>query len=699
MPFWGIFLLTCAFLFSSEPYPSFLKEKSFPPPPPPYHEEILLELNHPTYTKGVVATDEGGVIYEPGLWIQAQHIRYFPSKEVGEHKIQAWGDLLFQYKDRVYIGEELEYHFSTKKGWVIQGKTYVNPFYLGGKTIHLLSDGSCHIEEGFLTTSENKNAIWHLQAKKVEVVPGQLLTASHLRLHGWLLPIWLPSFRLNLKAWQKDPLFRYMVTWDKGVGPRFSLRTQLFSWQNLILYFRGEYRLRKGFGGAIEAEYTSEDKRVYFAKKSYLASDIIPTDPIKKRRYRLQGEGHWKNGSATTQAHLTWDKYSDLLMPGDFKSTDFEINTAKKTEFILYHQRNHWLASLQALPKVNHFDSLKEKLPSFLWKVKPLVWGGAFRFLSEHSLQGEWLKLSYAKGLQDHLPSLQSIRLQTSHHLYRSFSLPGACFTPNLGIVGVYYQNSPQKKPVALSLLKYGATLQVPLLRCFSLGTHTLKPYLEFQGVRLGSAKENHFIFSIQDGYTSFHKWRLGIQSYLWEASYKLSSDLYFYLFLKTYALPVAVPKLYLKNELDLPRLSFYTECAWNWIHQRLDLASIKTKYTYNENMALSLELRYRSPYQWRKANPENFTLDLLRSEKELLHSPLSDQRMSLFTHGFLRLTPFWSCQIRSHHGWLRKKQTPYHEWKLDFFTPLSTHWHLRLTYQHTQRDDRVSAGIELLKK
>jgi hypothetical protein len=125
-----------------------------------------------------------------------------------------------------------------------------------------------------------------------------------------------------------------------------------------------------------------------------------------------------------------------------------------------------------------------------------------------------------------------------------------------------------------------------------------------------------------------------------------------------------------------------------------------------NENVAFTFDLRYRSRYDWRKSDHENFILDVTRSESELLDSPLSDQRLTILTHAFFRLTPFWECQLESHHGFLRETQdyNPprkhlYNEFKIDLFTWLSTNWKLRLTYSHTILDDRVTAGLSLIKK
>lgn len=163
--------------------------------------------------------------------------------------------------------------------------------------------------------------------------------------------------------------------------------------------------------------------------------------------------------------------------------------------------------------------------------------------------------------------------------------------------------------------------------------------------------------------------------------------------------MPRLIPRLYLLLQWRLPSLEFSTHECWNVWNRVLDFSNSRLQWTANEHVALALELRYRSQYDWRKADHENFILDVSRSEEELLLSPISDKRLTVLTHAFIRLTPFWECHLQSHHGFLRKTQDPYNELKVDLFTWLSSSWKLRISYTHTQKDDRVTAGISLVKK
>ena len=72
--------------------------------------ELTVDLSNPNFSNGILITHEGGVIKNKDIRIQAQTIQYIKKNENGQpvHKIEAEGNLMLIYKDRVFVGEELE---------------------------------------------------------------------------------------------------------------------------------------------------------------------------------------------------------------------------------------------------------------------------------------------------------------------------------------------------------------------------------------------------------------------------------------------------------------------------------------------------------------------------------------------------------------------------------------------------------------
>ncbi|MDE3046252.1 MAG: hypothetical protein KGJ02_06375 [Verrucomicrobiota bacterium] len=664
--------------------------------------QLTIDLRHPVYKEGILYTNEGGVVESDDLRIQAKSIQYI-NKE-GEHKIEAEGDLLIQYKGKAYVGSELEYDFLKQTGTVYQGKTSSAMWYIGGDEIHLKPDGSYKVKNASITTCENADSSWDLKAGRLHFLKENLLEAKKVRFRWFNFPtFWLPSFKLNLKKF-KEPIFRYSINWDKGQGPRAMVRYQFYSWKDFAMYGRLEYRWATGWGGAFETEYFPKEFDTTFVTRSYVGTDRLEMAPDKMFRWRVQGAFHSKSQDQKTAAVLTWDKYTDVRMPNDFKSEDFEVNTAKKTLFTLRREEKDILLSGKVRPRVNAFESIKQDLPTLFFTSRPLELGRT-GILSFHYFKASYFDFVYSNQLVANLPSYHSTRVELREKLIRPLLLGPLIVTPNVGGIGIFYGNSPSTEAQALGLLTYGGRIETRAKRDFERYQHQIEPYAEYLGLGNPTVSSyQHYVFSIQDGYQRLNQFKVGVRNLLFskrrphqEAT--LTADLYANAFFDEFALPQTIPRLYLDLLWRLPSVTLSTHSAWTFRHQTLYFTNTRLEWTINENAAFWVEGRYRSRWAWRKADEENFILDVTRRESELLASPLSDQRVTLLFSLFYRPTPFWECQIQSHHGFLRNGQKPYNEVKVDLFTWLSSSIKLRLNYTHTYVDDRVTAGISFVKK
>lgn len=675
--------------------------------------EVTVDLLNPRYSNGILFTDQGGIILGQDLRIQAKNIQYVHRIEEGKpvHRIEAEGDLMVQYHNRVYVGSELEYDFLSKSGAVYDAKTFASFWYVGGDRIQLFPDGSYKTENAFFTTCENMDSSWDLHVGRLHVLKNDQVEAKKVRFRLFKIPfLWLPSFKFNLKK-LKEPFFRYNLTWDKG-GPKASVRYQLYSINDFAFYGRLDYRFRTGFGGALETEYFPSDHPVTFVTRSYLGTDKLENALDAEKRYRLQGALNAHSRSGKTETTLTWDKYSDVRMPQDFRSEDFEVNTANRTLFYVHHQETGAITSLKVRPRVNPFETIKQDLPTLFFSARPDVLGKSGVIYNLWA-KASYLDFIYSDQLARSLPSLCSSRIEIRPIFYRPFQMGPACFTPQLGMIGIFYGSSQSGSAKGLASILYGANLMATGRKDYCNILHAIQPYIRYQGLSHPTVSPNdHYIFSIQDGVHQINELQVGIRNLIFPkipipvADPKWVVDLNARAFFIDKQFPQAIPKLYLTLGWNEPFVEWSFENAWNFEHQVLDYSNTRLRLTVNENVAFTFDLRYRSRYDWRKSDHENFILDVTRSESELLDSPLSDRRLTLLTHAFYRLTPFWECHLQSHHGFLRETQDLnlprkhlYNEFKIDLFTWLSANWKLRLTYSHTILDDRVTAGLSLVKK
>ncbi len=693
------------------PMPVVPSEPRAPPTPASANQELVIDLKNPVFVHGVITTEEGGVITGQGIRIQAQKIEYTNKIENGIRiqKIVAEGDLMLEYANRAFVGDRLEYDFINKTGILLNGKTFVDIWFLGGDKIELKEDGTFFISNAFVTTCESQENTWEIRANRVKITDDHLLAARNIRFQFFKIPLfWLPSFRSNLKAFTDSPI-RYKVVWDKGLGPRLTMRYRFFSWRELNLFFRLDYRIKRGFGGALESEYYAPEGATTFVTRSYGAFDKTFPNEQGPRRYRLQGLFHTQSKDERTQAHITWDKLSDSRMVGDFRSDDFEINTQKRTLFTVMHQLDSTFFNFRLQPRLNRFQSIDQELPLVTMGIRPFQLGHSGIMFNNYVSTG-YLDYVYANDLehQFHLRHLKSstkaLRMETRNELYRPFLWGPFILTPHIGVIGIFYSNNPAHHPIGQGLFTYGFQGQTRFYKNYNRFRHLSEPYLEFKGITSPTAHlSRHFYFDIYDGYDQLNQFRVGWRNSIFTYRQStflpaLTSDLFTYAYLGNRAFAQTFPKFYLNLGWNRPSYAIRGGIAWNNEEQLWDYTNIATDWTINEDIAFGIEFRHRSRFDWRKANHDNFFVDVARPISELLDSPLSDGRNTLLTRFFVRLAPKWTCQIQTRHGWGRKNEPRYNAGKIDLFTLLTCSWRLKLSYERMPNDNRFSGDISLVK-
>jgi hypothetical protein len=437
--------------------------------------------------------------------------------------------------------------------------------------------------------------------------------------------------------------------------------------------------------------------------RNYLAKDRLEPAPNARRRYRLIGDFEHISENDKTTTVASWDKYSDVRMQSDFKQEDFELNRAKKTVFYVGHRDEPYIASFKVRPRFNTFESIQQDLPTGYFSLIPLELGHTGIYSSTLA-KASYLDFAYSNQLVTHLPSYHSARVELREKLYRPIQAGPITITPLIGADGIFYSNSPSSQVKWFGLLAYGLKGDARAIRQYEHVKHQIEPYLEFSGLTKPSVSpDHHYIFSIQDGLDKINQVRLGVKNLLFGKKSEFTGDAFVNAFFADLAIPQLVPYGYLNLTWNLPSVFIDWQNSWNFRESVLQYSNARLKWTLNENIALTLEGRYRSRFDWRKSDHENFILDVTRSQSEMLLSPLSDRRITLLTNLYIRLNPFWECRFQSHNGFYRTNQPPYTELMFDLATWLSTALKLHLTYRYTDYTKpnfphHFIANLELVK-
>jgi hypothetical protein len=664
------------------------------------YQEVQIMAKDLVFEDGLFKTDQGAVISSENFYVQAKNVSYSKkiNQENPQHKVEASGDLMIIFDKRIFLAEKISYDFIEKKGVMTHGSTYDNLWFVEGKTIHLLEENTVEIQEATLTTSESQRPLYALKAQQLTLKKNDYLKAKHLQMTYLNVPVfYFPYFYTSLSHDDYSKI-KYKLTWDSGQGPKFSFRYELFSSDELDLFFRFDFRTSRGLAAALESEYHHENNNIDFKTKNYLAHDTFfnDSDPNRKRtRYRLQGIFHSENEEDTFKAFFRYDKFSDPNMPLDFEGDDFELNTALKTEAIAYYTHPYVASNFYLRPKINSFQGFKQELPTIRMGFKPLNIGKS-GIIFENQINLSYLNYQYNQSLEKPIPSFHSGRFEFHESFVRPIDLFFLKCTPYVGYNGVFYTLSQNGNFTSENLFIYGIDLDTTLRKQYSGFIHLLNPYAKFYTLHPVAIKP-HYIFSYDDGFDPYKVLKIGAKNHLYFSKNKWDIDLFGYRFFDQNNFQSSFPKAGIEIDLDQTNLYFHSKLIYNFENKVVDFANFGLKWTLNEYIALKAEFRHRGKFGFRKVNFEDYTLDVTQNLDTLLMSPISDARNAANYAIQLNISRSTQLRYESNIGWGRGSQPSYHEFKLDIFKLIATNWKFRLSYMHLVNDDQVSFGLSLV--
>lgn len=660
---------------------------------------IRVDLRNPEYSQGVLSTVEGGVIETSLLRIQATTIQYTHTSETAS--VVAFGQLMINYGPYVLVGEKIEYDFITGRGVLINGRSGLDPWYFGGKVIRLIPEGEIIIQEGFVTTSENVNREWEIDADIIRIDSEHNVLAKNLHFRINRIPVfWLPRLKTNLDSIFDSPI-RYRVRWGGEEGVRLGVAYEILKWCGWTSLLRFDYRINRGPGGGIETYYTSPSGNHYLKSINYIANDPPPEEPNMLTRYRLEGIYHSGFDCDRLTIDLRYDKLSDQFMARDYNDHGLDLNTAGLTQLNIRRQSDQmFITNFTTRVRLNSFQTTKEELPSLMITSHPInLWntGVIFEMLG----RAGYLDFLYADDTpvdpitHEEPKDFHSSRLEWQSRLYRPTCLGPTIFTPEASLTAIWYENTEKHDARYVICGIFGAEVNAPLYRNYSFGRHAIEPYLKYEWItKPTTSPTQHFVFDITDGWSDLNILRFGTRNTIFTDDWcgvplrYLYIDSYAYAFFDSHTIPVPIPKIYTDFVWNIyPTLRQTATFAYDIQKKLVDHYNARIEWTINENLALSTEFRHRSAFSWRKAVYDNFILENFQTDTELRKTPLSDQRNTFLGNIFLRLSPALAFQYQIRHGWDRTDQPAYTESVFDVIMKLRGSWNLRISYRNRENE------------
>ena len=667
-----------------------------------FSEGVTIDLKDPSYADGLFRTTEGGVVSTEGVRIQAKTIVY--ERQTGEREVSrvtAEGQLLLLYGDKQFIGRRLEYDFIEKSGVLYNGRAAAGIWIVGGERIELRPDGSYQVLCGFLTTCEESPRDWEIRCRRMDIYSGEKVYAKHVEFRAGSMPFfYVPSYTANLARTVDIPI-ETKVSVGGTPGTRASFRYRAWDWNDFQCYLRLDLLLRRGLGGGVDTDWKSPSGLGTLSTRNYMAHDLSIEDPTLRMRYRFNGLYKHQFPHHNVRLHGIYDKVSDNEVPTDYSNHSFDLPTARLTYFSAVKEEENWIGRVTSRVRINSFQTVNQELPSADVLIRPLSLAGV---ISETRVQGAYLDYVMGNQISTRV-DYHSGRLCAQQALYAPLAWRGMVLTPRAGVTAIGYSNSPASASPTDLLLMAGGELQTSFHKVYGQKKHIVKPYADYAFVSNPSSRFlDHYIFSIQDGFANISMLRFGLQNQLFTQSEEgrlrplVDLDLYANAFFQMGGIGRAIPKYYAHvTAYPLPTVSFYLHTAWNDEYRVIDHSKVGFGWTLSETLAFNVDYLSRSRFDWRKADTQNFVVDLLRSQEELLASPLSDRRDTLLFRGFCRLTPTWACELRTRNGWRREDQPNYFEFKINLLGRLSCQWKVKLSFEHhVDGDNRFSLGVHL---
>lgn len=667
--------------------------------------DVIVDLKDPSYEEGTIYTSKGGVVSNGNLRIQARCITYINTTVEGKviEKIYASKDLLVLFKDKLLVGSRLEYDFEKNEGILFDGLVVQEPWVVGGKQLCFEVGGNYKVKEGFITLCDSTEDDFAIRADCISISKCGIITANDVQLRLFNFPLFsFPELKSNQEALLDLPI-QARFTLGGVEGSYATLRYKALQLENLRVFLRADWVFNRGPGGGIDIDYCCKKAKRYFIAKNFSVWDRSYDDPNNFFRYRF--EGHYKECffDGKTQARLTYDFLSDTEMGSDFSTDEFNLDTGERTELIINHREDLWLADFTTRVKVNNFQTINQELPALALGVKPLSIASS-GIISDTRFKAGYLDYAYASGTPN-VSDFASSRVELDQNFLRPFNIgKSGKFTPEVGAFLIHYGTDNYNNSVLQAIGYYGLNLSTEFFKTYAGFKHVIQPYLTFKGYTSPTVSQNATpIFTINDGYSRLQLVKLGITNSIFEKFScncivrTLWLDLYAYGFYGINTMEKQVPRIYATlNWIPIPTLTCKVETGYNRETNALDIFNMFYLWTLNEDFAIGLDLLSRGPRWWRKCQYENFMLDAFRSETELQNSLLSDRRNTFLTHFFYRFHPNWNFEAKARIGWNRQYQNPYYEYKASLETVIGCNWHLKFGYEHREIDDRFILSFRL---
>jgi len=373
-------------------------------------------------------------------------------------------------------GEEIHFNFETMTGEFNDAKIISAPFYGTGKKIAKVSDKKMEMQNATITTCDLDKPHFHLFSKKIDVYPGDRMTARGTRMMLGNIPLlYVPKVSQDLR--DNEPFITFMPGYTKDFGASLYSTARFRLNNNVKARLHLDYRERKDVAEGLDIDYKTDNfgdgviRTYYMNERNIQAKHVwsertLPT--TERERFKAEWRHKWEIDQKTN-AILQYYKLSDNEILKDYFEREFDKDSAPDTFFILTKGLDQGTLSFRTDARVNRFDSTVERLPELQYDLPSYQFGESnFYFQNKSSIANLSLK--------DPSPSevhRDTMRIDTDNELSYPMKVGIVEFKPFVGGRNTFYSKTkdPEEYDSIRGIFRTGASLSTKFYKNMDVKT------------------------------------------------------------------------------------------------------------------------------------------------------------------------------------------------------------------------------------
>lgn len=203
----------------------------------------------------------------------------------GDHTITVTGHtyLVNRAQDSILYADKILFDTRTRRATLLQGQgesiegVQQGKMHFGAESLVTRSDGVTHGERATFTTCENPHAGYHVEARTIDIIPGDKLIARKAVVFlGPTAIFYIPLLVIPLVEVadpRRQASFLPLIGYDSAEGYWIKLRIGFGTSNQYYGYYRVEYYTKRGLGLGYTAYIGAKDAHRYTTIDSYTIDD------------------------------------------------------------------------------------------------------------------------------------------------------------------------------------------------------------------------------------------------------------------------------------------------------------------------------------------------------------------------------------------------------------------------------------------